>query len=72
MNTRSYHGTSTMSLAARSLHRAQKHGKEKLYGMIISCISLITDNGAKTEPSVYDGFGVFDLDGEKSVCHALF
>jgi hypothetical protein len=59
VNTRSYHGTSTMSLAARSLHRAQKLGKEKLYGMIISCISLITDNGAKTEPSVYDEFGVF-------------
>lgn len=59
VNTRSYHGTSTMSLPARSLHRAQKHGKEKLYGMIISSISLITDNGAKTEPSVYDEFGVF-------------
>jgi len=59
VNTRSYHGTSTMSLAARSLHRAQKHGKEKLYGMIISCISLITENGAKTEPSIYEEFGVF-------------
>lgn len=59
VNTRSYHGTSTMSHAAQCLHRAQKHRNEKLYGMIISCISLITDKGAKTEPSVYDEFGVF-------------
>jgi hypothetical protein len=59
VNTRSYNGTSTMSYAAKSLHYAQKNGKEKLYGMIISCISLITDKGAKTEPSVYDEFGVF-------------
>ncbi len=59
VNTRNYHGTSTMTHAARCMHRAQKYGNEKVYGMIISCISLITDKGAKTEPSVYDEFGVF-------------
>jgi hypothetical protein len=59
VNTRSYHGTSTMSHAAKCLHCAQKNGMEKLYGRIISCVSLITDKGAKTEPSVYDEFGVF-------------
>lgn len=58
VNTRSYRGTSTMSHAAERLHRARKSGNEKLYGTIISCIGLITDKGAKTEPSVYDEFGV--------------
>lgn len=58
VNTRSYHGTSTMNNAAKSLHRARKSRNEKLYGMIISCISFITDRGAKTEPSIYDEFSI--------------
>jgi ankyrin repeat protein len=58
VNTRSYHGTSTISHAATCLRRAQKLRDEKLYGKIVSCISLIADKGAKTEPSVYEEFGV--------------
>lgn len=59
VNTRSYHGTSTMSYAAKCLHHAQKRSKERMYGMILSCISLIADKGAKTDPSVYDEFGIY-------------
>ena len=58
VNTRSYCGVSTLSRATnQSLPRAKKEGSIRLYGMIVSCISLITDHGAKMEPSVYDEFG---------------
>jgi ankyrin repeat protein len=59
VNIRSYHGTSTMSHAAKCLHRAQERSKERMYGMILSCISLIADKGAKTDPSVYDEFSIY-------------
>jgi ankyrin repeat protein len=56
VNTRSYHGISTLFGATTSLQHAQRAGNDRLYAMIVSCISLITDWGAKMEPTVYDEF----------------
>jgi ankyrin repeat protein len=71
VNTRSYRGTSTLYYATTSLQHAKDSGNNRLYAMIISCISLITDWGAKMEPTVYDEFVTFEF-RKKQECLSSF
>jgi hypothetical protein len=62
-NTRSHHGISTLSHTTANLNQAQKAGNDRLYGIIVSCLTLITDSGTITKPTVYGEFGGFDFEG---------
>jgi Ankyrin repeat len=55
-NTRNYQGRGILSQTMQHL-RPAKHGKKALqYARILSCIALLTDHGAKEEPTTYDEF----------------
>jgi len=56
LNSRSYHGTSILALAMAHLQRARKEGDIRRYGMIVSCMTYLSDKGAKTKPTVYEEF----------------
>jgi hypothetical protein len=55
-NTRSYQMTSVMDHAATHLVLAQKKGNDALYSRILSCITLLSDHGAKAAVTVYDEY----------------
>jgi hypothetical protein len=61
VNTRRYLGISTLSHTIANLNQAQKAGNDRLYGRIVSCLTLIMDWGAKAEPTVHDEFSDFDF-----------
>jgi ankyrin repeat protein len=54
VNSRSYNGTGILSQATQQLELAKKHEEGSRYAMILSCIALLTDHGAKEKPTVYD------------------
>jgi ankyrin repeat protein len=51
-NSRDYHGSGILSQATKCLLQARIDSRR--YSRILSCIGLLTDNGAKVKPSVYD------------------
>lgn len=55
-NTRNYQGRGILSRAAEYLRRATQDGNTARYASILSCMALLTDHGAKEEPTVYDEF----------------
>jgi hypothetical protein len=55
-NTRNYHGRGIISQARECLRRAKYEDKGRRYAMILSCITLLTDFGAKEDPTAYDEF----------------
>jgi hypothetical protein len=57
-NTRSYQKTSVMGHAVTHLVLAQKKGNDALYSRILSCITLLSDHGAKAAVTVYDEYTV--------------
>ena len=55
-NTRNYQGRGILSQATECLRRAKYEEKGNRYARILSCVTLLTDYGAKEEPSAYDEF----------------
>jgi hypothetical protein len=58
-NTRSYQKTSVIAHAATHLAQAEKENNDQMYSKILSCMTLLADNGAKHIATVYDEYSVF-------------
>jgi ankyrin repeat protein len=60
-DTRCYRGDGIIFQTVNYLIRAKKEDSGKQYSMILSCLSLLIDFGAKENPTVYDEWRSLDI-----------
>lgn len=53
-NSRDYRGNSIITVAHSRMHQASKAKKNEHYSRILSCVTLLTDFGAKKNPTQYE------------------